>query len=190
MKKIRLAIFISGRGSNARNIISYFKGHARIEVVAIYSNNPQSPLLSELSHTGIVVRCFSKPQLQQGEVLHRLESDAIDFIALAGFLLKIPTTILERYPNKVINIHPSLLPKFGGKGMYGDRVHHAVIESKERHSGITIHYVNQHYDQGAIIFQTSVLLACDETVAQLATKIQRLEHRHFPPTLERTLTLK
>ena len=185
MKKVRLGIFISGQGSNARAIISHFKNHTFVKVVSVYSNNATSPLLADLSHFGVVGRCFSKLQLRNGELLQILEEDSIDFIALAGFLLKIPLSIIERYPDRVVNMHPALLPKFGGKGMYGIYVHRAVVQQGEKQSGITIHYINQHYDQGDIIFQKSIPLAFNETPESLSKKIRQLEHKYFPEVLER-----
>lgn len=189
MSAKNLCIFISGAGSNARKILDHFQNHVAVGKTFLYSNNPNSELFLEMSRSSRVsVFCFSKADLTSGKVARQLQTDRIDFIALAGFLLRIPKEIINRYPKKIVNIHPSLLPKFGGKGMYGKHVHRAVLDQKETVSGITIHYVNALYDEGAVIAQHSVSLSPTETVDSLSKKIQQIEHRYFSETLENLIT--
>ncbi len=182
--KVRLAIFASGSGTNAENIFRYFQGHHRIEVAAIFTNHPQAGVIERMQRHGMPVEVFTSDALTDGTVLRELGRRRIDWIILAGFLRKIPEGILEAYPRRILNIHPALLPKFGGKGMYGMRVHRAVIAAGECESGITIHYVDADYDTGPIIFQAATAVRPDDTPASLAERIHRLEYRFYPQVIE------
>lgn len=185
MKKIIL--FASGSGSNAENIIKYFQEKKSAEVVAVFSNNPNAKVLEKASNLGVKTYIFTKEELNSGQVLVKTNEFQPDLIVLAGFLWKFPDDIVAAYPDKIINIHPALLPKYGGKGMYGMNVHKAVLENKESHSGISIHFVNEHYDEGAMIFQAEVSVENCQTAEEIATKVQELEHIHFPEVIEKIL---
>lgn len=188
MKKIKLAIFASGSGSNAKNIINYFYNHPTIEVSFILSNKSDAPIVSWSKENNLKVIVLSNEEVNNGELLiqHCIEND-IHTIVLAGYLRKIPADFIRHYNEKIINIHPSLLPKFGGKGMYGDHVHKAVIDSKEKESGVTIHLVNEEYDKGKILAQFSVPIETYETVDSLREKIKKLEHIHLPEVLQNVI---
>ncbi len=187
MKK-RIVIFASGSGSNTENIIKYFQRAQFAEVVLVLCNNKDAKVLERAKVLNIKTLCFSKDELSDSEgILKQLQKAKPDVIVLAGFLLKLPSNILKEFPNKVINIHPALLPKYGGKGMYGNHVHKAVLDNKEAETGITIHYVNENYDEGAIIFQKSVPLSENETIETIAEKVQNLEMKHFPKVIEKLL---
>ena len=180
-----LAIFASGNGSNAKNIYCFFQNSSDINVVLICSNNKDAYVVKIAKQLDIPLFLFTKQGLETFFKLEKvLKKNRIDFIILAGFLLKIPKKLLENYPNKVINIHPALLPKYGGKGMYGNNVHKAVLEKKETESGITIHFVNSKYDDGEIIFQTKCNVEKNDSVESLGKKIQKLEQEFFPKTIE------
>ncbi len=180
-----IAIFASGSGSNAENIVRYFKENDSIKVSLIVSNKSDAYVLERAAQLGVPVRVFTKPQWVTGEeVLACMSEFRIDFIVLAGFLLRVPETLLHAYSEKIINIHPALLPKFGGKGMYGDRVHEAVVEAGETESGITIHYIDEHYDEGSIIFQTTCPVLPQDTPDDVAEKVHALEYEHFPKIIE------
>lgn len=181
-ENINLAIFASGSGTNAENIINYFENHERIQVKEILSNKKDAFVHQRADNLNIPSSTFNKEQFQDASFIKRLED--IDYIILAGFLWLIPKFLIKAYPNKIINIHPALLPKFGGKGMYGDHVHNAVIEAGEKESGITIHLVNEEYDMGEILFQTKCALTKTETADSLAQKIHALEYEHFPRVIE------
>ena len=184
MKK-RIAILASGRGGNAQRIIEYFKENHYAEVVLVGSNNSDALVLKKAADFGVSSFVFNKGALTSfSVVLDKLLAERVDLIVLAGFLLKVPGLILNAFPNRIINIHPALLPKFGGKGMYGKHVHRAVIEGREQESGITIHYVNERYDEGAIIFQRKCNLSENETAETLAEKISILEHEYFAKVIE------
>lgn len=185
MKKIIL--FASGSGSNAENIIRYFQEKNTAEVVAVFSNNPEAKVLEKATNLKVSTYIFTKEDLNTGKVLHKTNEFRPDLIVLAGFLLKFPEDIVDAYPNKIINIHPALLPKYGGKGMYGMNVHRTVLENKESHSGISIHFVNENYDEGAMIFQAEVLVENCQTAEEIAEKVQELEHIHFPEVIEKIL---
>lgn len=187
MKK-RIVLFASGTGSNTINIIKYFAEHPEIEVSYVLSNNPSAPVLDSSSKLGIANSSFDKQMLEEenGKVIQVLEEINPDLIVLAGFLWKFPLHILKKYPN-VINIHPALLPKYGGKGMYGANVHQAVLDNKESESGISIHMVNEIYDDGEILFQGRVTIDPKENVESLQQKIHVLEHKHFPEVIEALL---
>lgn len=177
----RIAIFASGSGSNAENIINYFKGNSNVEITSIVSNRQEALVHNRAARLGIESITFSKNDFENSNnVLDYLKDKKIDFIILAGFLLKVPQNILAAYPNKIVNIHPALLPKFGGKGMYGDNVHKAVVEAGENESGITIHYINENYDEGNIIFQAKCPVSKDDTYKDVAEKVHMLEYKFFP----------
>lgn len=186
--KRRVAVFASGRGSNTENLISYFKNHPQIEVVLVLSNSNKAEVLQKATKHGIETYIFTKQALNnEDSVLKKLRTCKIDFIVLAGFLLKMPVSILHAFPDKVLNIHPALLPKYGGKGMYGMHVHHAVVENKEKETGITIHYVNEHYDEGAIVFQVKTSVSPIDTPETVAEKIYHLEQEHLPKVVEQLI---
>ncbi len=182
MKKI--AILASGSGSNAENIYNYFRNSKKVKIELILTNNKNAFVIERAKKLGIKCQIFSKQELKSNYVLDILQKNNVDFVVLAGFLLLIPSNIIEKYTNKIINIHPALLPKYGGKGMYGDIVHKAVIENKEKESGITIHYVNEKYDEGAIIFQAKYNIETTDTAELLAKKIHKLEYEHFPKVID------
>ena len=186
MKKI--VIFASGSGTNAENIIKYFANKDCATVVSVFTNNSNAKVIERASDLKISSEIFSKNELFEDKVLEKLKKIDPDLIVLAGFLLKLPPSIIENYPNKIINIHPALLPKYGGKGMYGMNVHKAVVENQEKESGITIHYVNENYDEGNIIFQESFPLSGKETADDVAHKIHELEHQYFPEVIAGILT--
>ena len=185
MKKI--VIFASGSGTNAENIIKYFSNSSKAKVMSVLTNNPSAKVIERASNFSIPTQVFSKQELNEGFLLQKLNLLQPDLIVLAGFLLKIPQNLIDAYPNKIINIHPALLPKFGGKGMYGMHIHQAVVANKEKETGITIHYVNENYDEGAIIFQSSVVLTSADTPENVAVKIHELEQKHFPIVIDKIL---
>jgi phosphoribosylglycinamide formyltransferase-1 len=182
-----IAIFASGSGSNAENIFNYFKNNLYIRVMLILSNKSDAFVLERAKKLGVETIVFSKTDLENGNVLLLLKEKNINLIVLAGFLLKIPSSIINAFPNKIINIHPSLLPKFGGKGMYGSKVHEEVIANAEKESGITIHYVNEKYDEGGIIFQAKCSIDKNDTPETLANKIHILEYKHFPAVIDKVI---
>jgi len=180
----RIVILASGSGTNAENIIKYFKNSNLISVTQVLSNKKDAKVLERAKRLGVSCLSFNRENFYTSKKLLNSLKISTDYIILAGFLWKIPTSIIEAFPNKIINIHPALLPKYGGKGMYGMHVHNAVVENKEKESGITIHYVNENYDEGAIIFQKSVeVLVCD-TAEDVAKKIHILEQENFPRVIE------
>jgi phosphoribosylglycinamide formyltransferase-1 len=185
MKKILL--FASGTGSNVENILKYFKDHHDIGVVSVFSNNPEAPVLTIAAQHGVPTYVFDREALAGGAVLNQLNALQPDLIVLAGFLWKMPEAIVRSYPDKIINIHPALLPKYGGKGMYGMHVHRRILEEKEQVTGITIHYVNEHYDEGAYIVQQSVSIADCRTPEDIAAKVHVLEHLYFPQVIAQLL---
>jgi phosphoribosylglycinamide formyltransferase-1 len=183
-----IAIFASGAGSNAEKIIGYLKGHPSIRVSLIVCNKPGAGVISIAQNQGIRVLLIEKERFFRGDTyLPELKEANIHFIVLAGFLWKIPEALVAAYPNKIINIHPALLPNYGGKGMYGMKVHEAVIAAGEKESGITIHYVNEHFDEGEPIFQAKCSIDGGDTPESLAQKIHALEHRYFPEVVERVV---
>ena len=185
MKKI--VIFASGSGTNAENIMKYFVKTKIGTVAAVFTNNPNAQVIDRAKNYGVTIEVFSKDQLIEGEVLQKIDAIQPDWIILAGFLLKFPQKITAAYPQKIINIHPALLPKYGGKGMYGMHIHRAIVENKEKETVITIHYVNENYDEGAIIFQQSIILTGEETPEVVATKIHELEYKYFPEVIEKLM---
>jgi phosphoribosylglycinamide formyltransferase-1 len=184
-----IVLFASGNGSNAEQIINYFKNSENAKVVAIFSNKADAKVLDRAKNHNISSVVFSKAQLNEGFVLEKLQQFQPDLIVLAGFLLKFPESLLKVYP-KVINIHPALLPKYGGKGMYGMNVHQAVLDNKETETGITIHYVNEHYDEGEFIFQKAVNIEDCNTAEEIAHKIHELEHQYFPSVIFEVINSK
>lgn len=185
MKKI--VLFASGSGSNAENIIRYFQKNQQASVVAVFCNNPKALVIERAAHLKVPVVIFSKEELSGESVLLKLHAFHPDLIVLAGFLLRFPMNIIQAYPDKIVNIHPALLPKYGGKGMYGMNVHRAIIENKETETGISIHYIDEHYDEGDIIFQQSVALSGAESAEEIAHKVHELEHEHFPKVIAKLL---
>ena len=188
MKKI--VVFASGSGTNAENIIKYFKGSAIGEVVSVFTNNANAKVIDRAKNNAVPVEIFTKTELYESNFVQKINTIKPDLIVLAGFLLKFPDELISAYPDKVINIHPALLPKYGGKGMYGMHVHRAVVENKEKETGISIHYVNEHYDEGAIIFQKSVTVLGTDTAEVVAEKIHELEQKYFPSVIEDILKSK
>ena len=181
----RIAIFASGSGSNAENIIRYFSDNKDVKVVLVLSNQSRSGVLIRAQLHNIPTFIFTKDDLNECTKVHDVLKDYnASMIVLAGFLLKIPLYMIKAYPNSILNIHPALLPKYGGKGMYGINVHTAVVENKEEKTGITIHYVNENYDEGAIIFQATCDIDEHDLPEDVKTKVQALELRHFPSVIE------
>lgn len=186
-KVINIAIFASGTGSNAQKIIDRFRYSERIRVALIVCNNPAAGVLKIAAIENIPVVLLEKATFQKTGYISELKEYSIDFVILAGFLWKIPPVLITAFPDKIINIHPALLPSYGGKGMYGSAVHAAVIAAKERQSGITIHFVDEQYDHGKTIFQTTCDVDENETVESLSKKIHELEHRFYPEQIEKLL---
>jgi len=187
-KQHTILIFASGSGTNAEQIIRHFSPMTNVKVAGVYTNNPSAFVIERAKELNVSTFVFSRKQLNDpNALLAELKDKTPNLIVLAGFLWKIPPHIVDAFPDKIINIHPSLLPKFGGKGMYGRHVHQAVIDAKERESGITIHYVNSQYDEGAIIFQAKTPVDPQETPESLAQKIHKLEHKHFSEQIEKLL---
>jgi phosphoribosylglycinamide formyltransferase 1 len=187
MKKI--AIFASGSGSNAQKIAEYFKENSKISINCILSNRKDSFVLERANQFNINSYSFDRSDFYETDrVLSILLDREIDFVVLAGFLWLIPLKLIQSYPNRIINIHPALLPNYGGKGMYGMKVHEAVVNAKEKESGITIHYVNEKYDDGAIIFQAKCSLDPDDSAEKVAQKVHALEYEHFPKIIEEVVS--
>lgn len=185
MKKI--VLFASGNGSNAENIMAHFEKSSQGTVVGMFTNNLHAKVLDRAKKFNVPSFVFNKSELLEDKVLDDLKELQPDLIVLAGFLLKFPVHIINEFPDKVINIHPALLPNYGGKGMYGMNVHNAVLDNKEKETGITIHYVNEHYDEGAFIFQQSVNIETCTSAEEIAQKIHELEMEHFPKVIESLL---
>lgn len=188
MNSPRIAIFASGSGTNAQAIIDYFARRKTAEVALVASNKEDAYVLERARNAAVPAWHFTSQMLkQETPVLDKLRKHRIDFIVLAGFLLKIPDAIIAAYSAKIINIHPALLPLYGGKGMYGMKVHTAVIEAGEKESGITIHYVNQEYDKGDVIYQARCPVHAEDTPESLAQRIHTLEHKYFPRVIEQLI---
>ncbi|MEM5540970.1 phosphoribosylglycinamide formyltransferase [Olleya sp. AS48] len=184
----RVVIFASGSGSNAENLIRFFQNRDNASVIQVLTNNPHAKVLDRCKKLKVSALSFNKTAFTEtDDVLNILKSNTPDLIILAGFLWKFPEKILKNFPNKVINVHPALLPKFGGKGMYGMHVHQAVINNKETETGVTIHYVNENYDEGAIIFQSKCEVLASDTAQDVADKIHELEMKHFPEVVDQLL---
>jgi phosphoribosylglycinamide formyltransferase 1 len=183
--KTNIAVFASGAGTNAANIIQYFKHKQSANVALIVSNNPGAGVLNIAAKNNIRSLIIDKEKFFKGDgYLPELKNLEIDFIVLAGFLWKIPSAVINAYPNKIINIHPALLPKYGGKGMYGNFVHEAVLSAREKQSGITIHLVDEFYDNGKPVFQIACPVYEDDTTESLAKRIHELEYKYFPKVIE------
>ncbi|MFT4152943.1 phosphoribosylglycinamide formyltransferase [Parafilimonas sp.] len=183
--KKNIAIFASGAGTNAANIIQYFSGSSAVAIALIVCNNAKADVLKIAADNNIPSLLIEKERFFRGDgYVPELQNAGIDFIVLAGFLWKIPAAIIHAYRNNIINIHPALLPKFGGKGMYGNFVHHAVLSAGEKESGITIHFVDEFYDNGKIIFQTTCPVYKNDTSETLAKRIHALEYKYFPKVIE------
>lgn len=182
-----IAIFASGSGTNAENIINHFNKKKNAKVVLVLTENPKAFVLERAAKLGIPSIQFTLEELKNGSVLESLKLYCVDYIVLAGFLKLFPTEIIDAFPNRIVNIHPALLPKYGGKGMYGDRVHKAIIEAGEKESGITIHYVNTKYDEGGIIFQAKCSILETDTPETLAQKVHQLEYRYYPEILTKLI---
>jgi phosphoribosylglycinamide formyltransferase-1 len=186
---IRVAIFASGAGSNAKKIIEHFEEHAAVEVALIVCNKPNAGVLRIAEEHQIETLLIEKEPFFRGDAyVPLLKEKKIDWIVLAGFLWKIPSTLIKAYPQHIINIHPALLPKYGGKGMYGHFVHEAVIAAGDAESGITIHFVDEQYDHGDTIFQATCEVKKDDTAESLAQRIHQLEHTHYPKVIEQLLS--
>lgn len=186
-KMNNIAIFASGSGSNAENIINHFNYGNLAKVVLVLSENKNAFVFERARKLSVPTLFFTIDELKTGKVLSILKQYNIDIVVLAGFLKLFPESIIDEYPQKIVNIHPALLPKYGGKGMYGSRVHEAVINAGEKESGITIHYVNRNYDDGNIIFQAKCPVMKDDTPDVLAQRIHSLEYEHFPKVIEKLL---
>jgi len=183
-----IAILASGEGTNAERIIRYFASSTKVKVVVVITNKAEAGVIRRAKSLQIPVEFLPASAFKEGRASETLRHYDADLVVLAGFLLRIPDDMLEAYPDRIVNIHPSLLPKFGGKGMYGSRVHEAVLASGEQESGITIHYINEHYDEGAIILQAKCPVLEGDTPDTLASRVHQLEYEHYPEVIERLLT--
>lgn len=184
----KIAVFASGSGTNASNMIDYFSNAETAIVSLVLTNKPDAPVIRRATERMTDVEVFDREQLYGSEYISNLLYErGVDFIVLAGFLWLIPGTLIDSYRGRIVNIHPALLPAYGGKGMYGDHVHRAVLQNGEEESGITIHYVNEKYDDGDIIFQARCEVKSEDTVASLAARIHQLEHRYYPGVVEKVL---
>jgi len=181
--KISLAILASGSGSNAEKIIQYFESHTRISVELVATNNPQAGIIPRAKNLGHEVHIFD-PRREELEMLELLQSKNIEVIILAGYLKMIPQSWIEAYPDRILNIHPALLPHYGGKGMYGSHIHKQVFENKEKYSGITIHLVNAKYDEGQHLFQIATQINQCNTAEEIANKVLTLEHYYYPRVID------
>jgi phosphoribosylglycinamide formyltransferase-1 len=185
MKPHRIAVFASGSGTNAEEIFKFFKDHQKISVVALLSNNPEAYALVRARNYGVPTYVFNRKQFREtDEVVRWLKDREVTHIVLAGFLWLIPENLIRAYPGKIINIHPALLPKFGGKGMYGMRVHEAVKAAGETETGITVHEVNEHYDEGRILFKAICPVIPEDTPEAIANKVHQLEYAWYPKVIE------
>lgn len=184
MKK-RLSIFASGSGSNAERFFEFFQDHPAIEIVSVFTNNRSAGVIQRANRFYIPHHVYNRSYWQTGEtIIDILEQEKVDFIVLAGFMLLIPEALVKKYPNRIFNIHPALLPKFGGQGMYGANVHKAVKAAGEKESGISIHFVNEEYDKGQMLFQASVPLAASDEAEDIARKVLAIEHKNYPKVVE------
>ena len=187
-KKVKkIILFASGSGTNVENIIKYFNDNIHVEIVGVFTNNPKAGVIDRVEQMKIPLNIFNKLELNNGELVKQICLLTPDLIVLAGFLLKIPLDFTKIFFKKIINIHPSLLPKHGGKGMYGDRVHQSVKKARDKETGISIHYVNEHYDDGSIIFQAKVRVLEQDSIRKIAQKVHRLEYKHYPEIIQKLL---
>ncbi len=186
MKVKRITLFASGSGTNVQNIIDYFSDNQGVVVDSVVSNNPNAFVLERVKSLGVETFVFTKDEFQHtSKVVEKLKKRDIDLIVLAGFLWLIPINLIHNFP--IINIHPALLPKYGGKGMYGLKVHQAVIDNHEKESGITIHFVNENYDEGKIIFQAKCEVLTTDCAEDVASKVHQLEYKYFPEIIEKVV---
>ncbi len=184
----RIVLFASGSGTNVENIVGHFKGSPDVTVVAVLANKYTAGVLNRCKRLELPALCFNRSAFYGSDVVCRtLEGLSPDLIVLAGFLWKVPPNVLAAFPNKIINIHPALLPKYGGKGMYGNRVHQAVKDNGDAQTGITVHMVNEHYDEGDILFQARVAVDPTDSVEDIAKKVHRLEYEHYPNVIANML---
>ena len=183
----RLSIFVSGNGTNLQCIAEYFANNPEVEIANVVCNNPKAYSIERAKKLGIPLRMITKQDFNSDAFVKELQSLEIDLIVLAGFLWKVSEALIKAFPKRIVNIHPALLPKYGGKGFYGEHVHEAVVAAKEPFSGITVHYVNELYDSGEIILQAHVALDEKETPDSLAAKIHQLEQAYFPVTIDYVL---
>ena len=186
MKK-RIILFVSGNGSNAVNICQYFEHVQNIDVTDVYTNNSKARVINRLTFFGIKTNVFNKVAFTDGELLNEIKLKKPNLIVLAGFLWKIGSDWVKEFSNKIINIHPAILPKYGGKGMYGSHVHQAVKKNHETETGITIHYVNEAYDEGEVIFQAKVIIENEDSIEIIASKVHELEQANFPKVIQNLL---
>ncbi|WP_075350410.1 phosphoribosylglycinamide formyltransferase [Algoriphagus marinus] len=182
-----LAILASGSGSNAEKIMEYFKNSEKAKIALVASNKADAFVLERAKKFEVPTFTFSKKELEEGFLLKKLQAEKIDWVILAGFLLKIPAELIRAFPDQMVNIHPALLPKYGGKGMYGAHVHEAVKAAGDTETGVTIHLVNEHYDEGKIIFQAATSVEESDSPEDIASKVHALEHRYFPEVIESLL---
>lgn len=184
----RIVILASGSGSNAENIITFFNGIDTVQVSAVLTNKKTAGVLERCERLKVPAFYFNRSAFYDSDgVIQLLRSLGPDLIVLAGFLWKVPVPLIDAFPNHIINIHPSLLPKYGGKGMYGAKVHQAIVDNAERETGITIHYVNMNYDEGAIVFQAKTEVTPEDNADSIANKVHQLEYEHFPKVIEELL---
>lgn len=189
MNTTAIALFASGNGSNAINLIRYFEKHPSVNVALVVCNKENAPVVEKSRELGIEVLVVSNEQVENGlTLLQELDYRSVKWIVLAGFLRKIPLNLLRGYPNRIINVHPALLPKYGGQGMYGMNVHRAVVDAKELKSGISIHLVNEEFDKGELLAQFETEILATDTPEMVAEKVQILEHRHFPEVVEKVIS--
>lgn len=183
-----IALFASGSGTNAQRIIEYFQNSSDIRVKVLYSNNKESYALERAKNLGVAGKVFDRKTFYEtDQIIQDLQKEQISWIILAGFLWLIPPNLIRAFPDRIINIHPALLPLYGGKGMYGNFVHKAVAAAKDTQTGISIHFVNEKYDEGKILFQATCAVDPADTPEMIARKVQMLEHRHFPEVIEETI---
>ncbi|MFI5203289.1 MAG: phosphoribosylglycinamide formyltransferase [Flavobacteriales bacterium] len=186
--KTRIAIFASGAGTNARNIISHFKGHSSIEIVLVISTNVQAGVVEVASENNIPCFVFEDDEANDAKlILDIIRNEEINFVVLSGYMRKIPDAVTRALAGRMVNIHPALLPKFGGKGMFGKRVHQAVKDAGEKETGITIHFVNEHYDEGAVIFQAVCPVNPHDSIEDIQKKVHTLEYQYYPTAIEQTI---
>ena len=183
----RIIFFASGSGTNVENIIKYFHGNMAVEITLVLTNNPNAGVVRRVEKLNKPLMLFSRRELKDQSLLKKILTINPDLIILAGFLLKIPKEFVKAFPKRIINIHPALLPKFGGKGMYGNKVHQMVKDAGEEITGITIHRVNEYFDMGEIVFQASVAVAYEDTVEEIAKKVRQLEYAHYPRLINKLL---
>lgn len=181
----RIAILASGSGTNAQRLMEHFAQHTAAQVVLVGCDKPAAGVVQRAWDLGVPCYLFGGAELKNGEVLRELQGQEVSLVVLAGFLRLIPAELIAAFPDRIVNIHPSLLPKYGGKGMYGDRVHAAVIAAGEKESGITIHLVNEQYDEGEVLFQAKCPVEANDTPSSLAARVHELEHEHYPKVVEK-----